>query len=242
MKLVFLHLFLLTIPTAFSQIDCSKYSKDYIPKNLNDALDYMDCVWTDKEGFRNKSEQDAVGDAHFAGGQWMRNGWGLWEGKNSLYKQFKSLGVTFPEDISTIILTSFHRRLNHKDIDLSGQVRGYKEYKKQQELITVKRNELAKKIKIGDTVNVFFSRHQLTKDSYDLALIGYELSLDMPTNCFIQGLVKQKKKVKGSSILTIEITNTTNCDSSYFGDKPMNKGQAFSYNMTYFNLKAQTKE
>lgn len=242
MKLVFVHLFLLTISTGFSQIDCSKYSRAYIPKTLNDALDYMDCVWTDKEGFKNKSERDAVGDAHFAGGQWMRNGWGLWEGKNSLYKQFKSLGVTFPEDISSIILTSFHRRLNSKDINLNGQVQQYKEYKRNQELIRLNRNELAKKLKIGDPVEVVFSRSQSTKDSYSLALLNYESSLDRPTNCIVQGLVKGKKKVKGSSILTIEITNTTNCDSSYFGDKPMNKGQAFSYNMTYFNLKTQAKE
>jgi len=235
MKLIYLQIFLLTIGTAFSQTDCSKYSNKYIPKNLNDALDYMDCVWTDKEGFKNKSEKDAVADAHFAGGQWMRNGWGLWEGKNSLYKQFKSLGITFPEDISSIILTSFHRRLNHKDINLSEQVQKYKESRKRLELIRQERNQLAKKLKVSDTVNVIFSRHQSTKDRYDLALLGYESSLDQPTNCFVQGLVKQKKKVKGSMILTIEMVNT-NCESSYYGSKLMNKGQTFSYNMTYFNL------
>jgi len=240
MKLIYI--LLLSIGTAFSQADCSKYSSDYIPKNLNDALDYMDCKWEDKEVFKNKSEEDAVGDAHFAGGQWMRNGWGLWEGKNSLYRQFKSLGVTFPEAISTIILTSFHRRLNNKDINLSVQVQEYKEGRRRYKLARLDRNKLAKNLKIGDLVHVVFSRSQSTKDSYSLALLNYESSLNQPTNSVVEGLVKQKKKVKGSTILTIEITNTNNCDSSYYSDKLMDKGQEFSYNMTYFNLKVSAKE
>src|SRR5260221_14301753 len=97
MKSLYLQIFLFTVGTTFSQVDCNKYSKDYIPKNLNDALDYMDCVWKDKEEFKNKSEGDAISDAHFAGGQWIRNDWELLKAKNSLYRQFKSLGVTFPE-------------------------------------------------------------------------------------------------------------------------------------------------
>lgn len=237
MKLIYLNIFLFSFGIAFSQVDCSKYPKDYIPTNLNDALDYLDCVWVDKEVFKNKSEKDAVADAQFGGGQWMRNDWELWKGKNSLYREFKSLGITFPEDISSIILVSFHRRLNHKDIDLSGQVREYKEYKKRNELVRIERDKLSKALKIADTVSVIFSRNESTKDRFELALRGYELPLDQPTNCFVQGLVKEKKKVKGSVILTIEITNT-NCDKSYFGDKAMNKGQSFSYNMTYFNLSA----
>lgn len=236
MKLILLQILLLSIGTAFSQVDCDKYPSDYIPKNLEDALNYLDCVWIDKEAFKNKTEKDAVTDAHFSGGQWMRNGWELWEGKNSLYKQFKSLGVTFPEDISTIILTSFHRRLNNKAIDLDGQVREYKEAKRRYELAGQERNKLAKKLTIGDTVSVTFSRNA-TRDGYYLALMTYDASLDRPSTCFVRGIIKTKRKVKGSYNLTIEITNTTNCDSSYYQSKEMVIGQIFSYNMTYFNLK-----
>jgi hypothetical protein len=225
---------------VFSQADCDKYPNDYIPKNLDDALAYLDCVWKDKDEFKNKSEKDAVADAHFAGGQWIRNSWELSDGKNSLYKQFKSLGVTFPEDISTIILTSFHIRLNHKDVNLNGQILEYKEYKKRDELLRSERNKLAKKLKAGDTVTVVFSRNA-TKKGYDLAVMTYDASLDKPTNCIIQGEIKKKKKVKGSCILMIEIIDGTNCDNSYYGDKSMNKGQTFSYNMTYFNLNASAK-
>ncbi|MBS1559344.1 MAG: hypothetical protein JST69_11535 [Bacteroidetes bacterium] len=229
-----------TIGTAFSQGDCNKYSKDYIPKNLNDALDYMDCVWKDKEVFKNKSEEDAVADAHFTGGQWIRNDWELWKGKNSLYKQFKSLGVTFPEDISSIILISFHRRLNHKDIDLSGQIQQYNEHKKQKESLMAERSELGKNLKIGDAVNVVFSRNAI-KDGYYLSQMAYTAPLDRSTNCFVEGKVISKKKIKGSYNLTIEVTNSTNCENSNYEGKPMTKGQTFSYNMTYFNLRVASK-
>lgn len=240
MKLLYLQFFLLITGAVFSQSDCNKYSDDYIPKNLNDALDYLDCVWKDKEEFKNISENDAVADAHFAGGQWIRNSWELGEGKNSLYKQFKSLGVTFPEEISTIILTSFHRRLNHKAVDLNGQIREYREYKKRDESVRLKRNKLAKKLEVGDTVNIVFSRNA-SKERYYLAVMIYAAPLDKPTNCFIEGRIKTKKKIKGSYNLTIEITNSTNCDNSYYEDKQMNKGHTFSYNMTYFNLNTSVK-
>jgi hypothetical protein len=197
----------------------------------------LDCTWTDKEAFKNKTETEAVTDAHFGAGQQIRNNWGLWEGKNSLYQEFKSLGVTFPEDISTIILTSFYRRLNHQDIDLKGQIQKYKLQKKQNKINKDSMNSMAKRLTIGDTVTVVFSRAQSAKDNYSLALLGYDAPLDRPTNCIIQGIVKQKKKSKGSAILTIQITSTGNCTNSYYGDKAMTIGQTFSYNMTYFNLR-----
>src|SRR5690606_13869140 len=108
-----------------SQADCGKYSDDYIPKDLNDALEYLTCTWTDKdkEDFKSKDEKIAVSELHMGTGQGIRNGWGLWQRKNSLYHYFKSKGVFHPDDISSIILTSFHRQLNNKEIDLDGQVK-----------------------------------------------------------------------------------------------------------------------
>lgn len=236
MRLVYLQIFLLTFGAAFSQSNCDKYANDYVPKNLDDALSYLTCVWSDHAVFKNGSEKDAVAEVHFSQGRWIRNSWGLMDQKGSLYRQFKSLGITFPEDISSIILTSFHRHLNNKDIDLASQVREYKEYKKQFELVKLERDRMANDLKVGDTVNVMFSRHRETKNTYNLALLNYESLVDKPTNCSVQGQVKQKKKENGSSIITITITNITNCDSAYYDGKPMNIGQTFSYNMTYFNL------
>jgi hypothetical protein len=70
----------------------------------------------------------AVAGMHFGAGLSMRNGWKLWKGKNSLARYFHSIGIFHPDDMSSIILTSFHRRLNGKNIELASQVRYYQDY------------------------------------------------------------------------------------------------------------------
>lgn len=229
--------FLLIATTVTAQTDCANYSENYVPKSLDDAMAFMDCNWKDREVFKQKEEKDAVADEHFAKGRWIRNGWGLSEAKNPLYKQFKSLGVTFPEDISTVILTSYHRHLNNRPIDLDGQISDFKKSKRRIELSKLNRDELAKKLRPGDTVEVTFARNPDKKDSYSLALLNYEGSLTKPTNCVVQGCVTKKWKEKGSTLLAIQITKPVNCDSSYYNKTLMTKGGSFSYNMSYFNLR-----
>ena len=71
--------------------ECDKYSEGYIPENLDDALTYLNCKWSEenKEKFRNENERDAVGKLHHGTGTGIRNAWKLWaEEKNSLVKFF----------------------------------------------------------------------------------------------------------------------------------------------------------
>ncbi len=240
MRLFCLLTFLLTIGTAYSQNNCGKYPKEYIPKNLTDALSYMDCVWTDKEKeeFKNKTESDAVADAHFAAGQGIRNGWDLWKGKNSLYRQFSSRGIKHPEDISSIILTSFYRRLNNKDIDFEAQVNEFDEYKKKNEIWTKERIKKFKTLNTGDTVKISFSKSRATRETFSLAYLGQRnTSLDSEKHCFVTGRIADKRKKKESCLLTIEVINLVNCDNSKLGDRQMVKGTKFEYNMTVFNIR-----
>lgn len=240
MRLFYLLTFLLTIGTAYSQKNCDKYPNEYVPKNLNDALTYMDCVWTDKEkeDFKSKTESDAVADAHFAAGQGIRNGWDLWKGKNSLYRQFSSKGIKHPEDISSIILTSFHRRLNNKDIDFEGQVNVYKEYKKKSEIETKERIKKFKTLNIGDTVKITFSKSWATRETFSLAYLGQrDTSLGSEKHCFVTGRIADKRKKKESCLLTIEVINLVNCNNSTLGDRQMVNGTKFEYNMTVFNIR-----
>lgn len=90
----------------------------------------MNCEWSesDKTEFKNKEEKEAVAELHFGTGMSIRNNWGLWKGKNKLPKFFRSKGIFHPDDMSSIILTSFHRQLNDKPIDLDEQVELYKDY------------------------------------------------------------------------------------------------------------------
>jgi hypothetical protein len=100
----------------------------YIPKNLEECFSELKKVMTKKqlEEFKNKGES-AIVEYHHGLGMWLRNNWGLWSGSR-LKKYFNNLGIFHPDDMSSIILTSFHRYLNNKDIKLGEQIKYYKDY------------------------------------------------------------------------------------------------------------------
>lgn len=66
-------------------------------------------------------------DYHFSLGMWIRNNWGLWSGSR-LSKYFNDMEVFHPDDMSSIILDSFHRYLNGQDIKLEEQVEASVKY------------------------------------------------------------------------------------------------------------------
>jgi hypothetical protein len=101
-----------------------------LPENLEEAISYFENTWSEsqKEDFRKLPEDSAVAQFHFSVGLWIRNNWIRNEENPSLKNYFNSIGVSHPDDISSIILTSLHRKLNNKEIDLNGQVESYKAY------------------------------------------------------------------------------------------------------------------
>jgi hypothetical protein len=101
----------------------------YIPKDLEDCFKQLDKMWPEskKKEVKAIKEEDFTADAHFGIGMWMRNNWGLWSGSR-LSKYFNDMGIQHPDDMSGIILTSYHRKLNNKDIMLEEQIRYYKDY------------------------------------------------------------------------------------------------------------------
>ncbi|MBS1517927.1 MAG: hypothetical protein JSS91_07555 [Bacteroidetes bacterium] len=109
--------------------------KNYIPVDLEDALSYLDNVMDrkSKNEFRNTEEVKAVAGKHFSWGLYLRNNWGLWSFSSGISLYFLKTGVFHADDMSSIILTSFHRRLNGKDIRLDEQIKFYKEYRKDME-------------------------------------------------------------------------------------------------------------
>ncbi len=125
--------------SGFSQsgVDSLKidiYSSDsingiYIPKDLNDCFIQIDGFWNDstKTKVQSWTENEFCGNAHFGFGMWMRNNWGLWSGSR-LQVYFKDKGIYHPDDMSGIILTSYHRHLTGKKIELKKQIKQYKAY------------------------------------------------------------------------------------------------------------------
>lgn len=57
------------------------------------------------------SEEEFTVNTHFGFGMWIRNNWNLWGGSRlSIY--FNQKGIHHPDDMSGIILVSYHRHLN----------------------------------------------------------------------------------------------------------------------------------
>lgn len=227
MRILFLIL-VFKVGIGFSQNDCSTYEDEYIPKNLNDAISYLDCSWpeNDKAEFSTKDEGAAVADLHFGTGLSIRNGWDLWKGKNSLSRYFKSLGIYHPDDMSSIILTSFHRHLNNKDVDLKGQVEYYKEYweqanneyEKENEILTERIKKEYKSYRSGDTVKVAFELYKNQNPIRVYPIQGYP-DLNEEPNCYVTGIVRGKRIRKGKDYtLILEIIDICGYEEVYWGD------------------------
>jgi len=111
--------------------DIKKDSIDgvYIPTDLNDCFKQIDSFWADsiKTKVRKMTENEFTANAHFGIGMWMRNNWRLWGGSR-LSKYFNDIGVFHPDDMSGIILTSYHRYLLGQDIKLEEQINYYKDF------------------------------------------------------------------------------------------------------------------
>ncbi|AUC79971.1 hypothetical protein CW736_11615 [Nonlabens sp. MB-3u-79] len=104
-------------------------SENNVPKNLNEALNQIDNDLSDslKTEIRRMTESDFVSESHFGFGIGMRNEWKLWK-DSDLSKYFNSIGINHPDDMSGIILTSFHRKLTENQIKLDEQIAYYKDY------------------------------------------------------------------------------------------------------------------
>lgn len=109
-----------------------------IPNNLNECMEVLDEFFNatpqeDRDWFKNSLEDEATGGVHHTLGRWIRNNWGLWKKDTELYKVFKNMDIWHADDMSDIILTSYHRKINGKDINIKEQVAYYLEYWKEYE-------------------------------------------------------------------------------------------------------------
>lgn len=171
--------------------NCNKYNHNYIPINLEDALNYMDCSWSEKDKifFRGQQEKNAC----FNGpGMGIRNSWGLWAGKNELVQYFNNIGIFHPDDMSSIILISFHRRLNGKEINLDEQVTKYTKYWEEWDEKVNEIKEVYDELKIGEVAIIYFD------------LIHVYDSTSVPELCTLWPYLVEEWKEKGGEICKIE--------------------------------------
>jgi len=206
--------FFLISQIAFGQNNCEKYIQDYIPTDLNDAISYFECK-TPKETLsefaKKKENENGIVNVSFGTGMSIRNNWGLWARTSEISEYFSELGINHPDDMSSIILTSLHRKLNGIEIDLENQVKFYKEYWAESERKeTERKNKEFSEYKIGDIVEFsydydFVSKKQEEKwmddKCYATAIIQdlnsekLELKVKLKKSCDRKGIVILKYDV-----------------------------------------------
>jgi hypothetical protein len=144
----------------------------YIPKNLDDCFTQINSFWADstKMEMKKLTENEFSGRLHHSFGTWMRNNWRLWGGSR-LSKYFNDLGVYHPDDMSGIILDSYHRYLNNKEIKLNEQIKYYQDYWENSKKTELKRKEEDfSEYEIGDTLEFNYNKgfvSQEQEDKYD---------------------------------------------------------------------------
>lgn len=171
-----------------------------LPKNLDEAVLYFQQQWTQAEldNFKKKPEREAVIGLHRGTGMWIRNNWVYGDRDTTLRNYFKKLGIYAPDDISSIILTSLHRTLNKKDIELDKQVEFYKAYWQQIIDCNQKRKENAvfnyNKFKVGDNITLYMPVD--TADNYRNAVLydcpTTEWTFDEGKDLIIKGTITKK--------------------------------------------------
>lgn len=120
-------------------------------------------------------EREFTGKVHLGFGMWLRNNWQLWGGSR-LSKYFNDLGIFHPDDMSEIILVSYHRHLSNRQIELEEQIAYYQDYWKNAKDEELKRKQKEfSEYKIGDTLEFnynkgFVSKKQEGKYDNDLCI------------------------------------------------------------------------
>jgi hypothetical protein len=198
----------------FSQ--CAWASKKPKPATLDEAILYFEKKWTDKqkEDYRNTPEKEAVSENHFSLGVWIRNEWLYGNKDTALVNHFNRMGIDQPNDMSTIILTSLHRKLNNLPIDLEGQVNYFIEYWKPIKACDEKASLIAqdnfKRFNIGDSITIYMdvdvkfgTRNAILHECPDP-----EWSFDHKKDLVIKGTVAEKYeyKDKGNMFFKVKIS------------------------------------
>lgn len=199
--LISLFLFSIQMNGQVSTLELDSINGIYIPIDLEDSFRQINSFLNDstKRQVTNWTEDEFLGKAHMGFGIWMRNNWGLWGGSR-LSKYFNDLGVYHPDDMSGIILTSYHRQLIGTKIKLSKQVKYYQHYwKKAVREQEKSQKEEFKEYSIGDTVEFTYNYEFISENQENRF---------MDDSCIATAVIKNKDKKKLQ--LLVELLNA--CD------------------------------
>lgn len=105
------------------RIKLSEIAGIYIPTDLEDAFVQLEKLAPAEslQFYRDQKEDEVVRNLFPKLGRWIILNWGF-EGGSRMSHYLRNQGIYLPDDMSTVIMRSWHRHLNHLPIDLEGQV------------------------------------------------------------------------------------------------------------------------
>lgn len=126
----------------------------YIPKNLDDALLQLDKLIPPKKQAELllMPEDSVCKKLHPTLGRRIMDNWGFYGGSR-LSHYLKSAGVTFPDDMADFILLSYHRKLNHKPVNLKEMATYYREKRHKEYEAELKQGKIIKEEKVKKAKN-----------------------------------------------------------------------------------------
>ena len=95
----------------------------YIPRDLLDCFRQLDTLMEEdvRELFLSFSDEEVDKRTHASLGKWIEHKWSLREGSR-LSAYFNKMGVPHPDYMVGIIITSYHRHLNKRDLKVKEQL------------------------------------------------------------------------------------------------------------------------
>jgi hypothetical protein len=118
------------------------------PNNLEESFAELDRILPQSEKLMIRLSSDSSMLSYHRGlGMALRNEWGLWQG-SKISKYFKDQGIHHADDMSSIILKSYWKRLHNQPLQLEEQIAYYKVYwEKVRQQEAEEKAEIPKRIK-----------------------------------------------------------------------------------------------
>ena len=84
---------------------------NYIPKNLEEAIKYLDKELSQED--KDYLIENGAISVHHSLGRWIRNNWNLWNDESEIKESLLKLGYSHPDDMSNYIIEEFVKYLKN---------------------------------------------------------------------------------------------------------------------------------
>lgn len=205
----------------------------YIPYNLYDCFSQIDSLFSDsfKSAMVKNTAEEMIAEYHFSYGLWMRNNWGLWK-HSRLWMYFYNKGVSHPDVISSLILETYHRKINNTKLLFQEELEAIRASVAEDEKLEQKEREreaiISSRFEVGDSIDFEMPINTTLNRTF---LYGHPLlhlefkdefrDLFRDSMLRINGLVIDKNYIENDSVADfhIKILNLNPANIKAFGGK-----------------------